>query len=178
MIHPVSISGRTPDPAVFSVDDERAGRRTRPVCERLASGEAAQVLAAAVLQRLEFGEGDLEVGASLFEVGPSGVDLGEEVLELSAFTGVVVVHVDDATDLLEREAETSPAQHEVEPGAVAAVEEPLGASPLGGEQAEGLVVPDRPMGDVELLRNLRDGARLVVDGWCRTGCHTRDDALR
>ncbi len=58
------------------------------------------------------------------ELGAPGGDLLEQVAQLALLAGLVVVHVDDAADLREVEAEPLAAQDEGEPDPVPGVEDP------------------------------------------------------
>ena len=87
-----------------------------------------------------------------------GADLVEEVLQLAGLAGLVVVHVHDAGDLVEGEAETPAAEDQLEPDPVALVEDPGACRGARGEQAERLVVPDGAQRDVVL----RARARVMV----------------
>ena len=95
------------------------------------SAERVEVPATADLPGVELGDRGLEVGAALLEVGAALVDLSEDVLELGPLAPGQVIEVDDRADLLEREAEPTPAQDEGEAGPVAAPIDPSGA--LAGE---------------------------------------------
>ena len=109
-------------------------------------------------------------------------------VELPRLARLLVVHVDDRADLLQREPEPLAAQDEVEPGAVPAVVDARGAAALGGDQAQVLVVADRAVGDPELLGDLGDRpgpvrrpAGSATVAWRRglgRGCHGAHRALR
>ncbi len=121
------------------------------------SAETAQVGPAGRLEHVELGERVVEVAAPLLEVGSAVVDLREDVLELAAPAARGVVQVDDRADLPQGEAQPLAPQDEAEPGPVTAVVDPRGAAALGGDEPEVLVVPDRAVGDPELVRDLGDG---------------------
>src|SRR5690606_40744790 len=100
---------------------------------------------------LELGQGVLDVPLAALQVGATVVDLGQQVAQLTGLAGLLVVHVDDRADLLEREADPAAAHDQREADAVAAVVDPLRAATLGGDQPELLVVAHSAVGDAELL---------------------------
>src|SRR6476620_9751042 len=156
----------------------------------MASAQAAQVVLAAALEVGELGEGVLDVLPAAFQLGAPVPDLAEQVGELTRLARLLVVHVDDRADLLEREPEPLAAQDEVQPRPVPAVVDPRGAAALGRDQAQVLVVAHGPVGDAELLGHLGDrpgapGQRCPTGvgagsggGGLGRGCHGAHRALR
>ena len=106
----------------------------------------------------------VDVAAAPGQLGTAYVDLVQEVLELAGLARLLVVHVDDGGDLVQREAETPAAQDQGEPDPVPVVEDAGRAAALGGEQPDVLVVAQRAQGDVVLRGELGDRPRLVVIG--------------
>src|SRR5680860_1472575 len=126
------------------------------------SSHTGEVVAAAPLDTVEVGKRFLDVAPALLQLVAAGGDLVEQVPQLSCLPRLFVVHVHDPGDLVEREPEAFAAQDEREPDPVAVPEDPLRAAPLGGEQAEVLVVANRAEGDVVVTGQLRDAPRLLV----------------
>src|SRR5680860_1261217 len=133
---------------------------------RWRSREPGEVLVATSLHEVELLEGRLDVTAALFEVGTAYADLFDQIVQLTGLAGLLVVHVHDRGDLVEREADPSPAQDQGEAHPVALVEDPGGAPTFRGEQAEVLVMSDRSRRDVVLRgeRSDAEGAVLVTHG--------------
>ena len=95
----------------------------------------------------------------IIEFGATAINLIEQVAQLPLLAGLLVVHVDDAGDLAEVEAEPFAAQDESQPHAVAGVVHAAGPDAFGREQTAVLVETDRPVGHVELVGQLGDRPR-------------------
>src|SRR5450759_5622930 len=134
-------------------------RYESPGVRRSPTIEGPQIALAAALELVELPERILDVASSAFEVRAPVVDLVQHIAELARLAPWLVIQVDDRADLLEREAEPLAAQDQVEPGAVAPVVDAHRRTTLGGDEAEVLVVADRPVRDGELVADLRDRPR-------------------
>ena len=72
-----------------------------------------------------------------------------------------VVHVDDLANLGQRHAEPFAAQDQPQPGPVAWTVDPAGADALAADQALGLVEPQGPGRNAEVVGELADGPGAV-----------------
>jgi len=115
-----------------------------------------EIVAAALLQRIELGQRLVEVVPLGLQGVAALVDIADQVLQLTAFAGLVVVEVEYVGDLGQGETEPLAAQDQLQPHPVPVVEDPRRAGSFRSEQTTILIEPDGAQRGVELRREFAD----------------------
>ena len=111
-------------------------------------GEASLTLG---FDGVEFLQGEINIVTLLFERFTALLNLLEEITQLSGFSRIEIVHLDDVPDFAQREAKAFAAENQFEAHPVSGTVYPPPAVSTWLQQAFILVKTDRPGRQVELL---------------------------
>src|SRR5687767_9854598 len=115
------------------------------------TAQPLQIGSAAFFKIIQFAQRLIQIPSFCQERLTTLADIGNQKGQLAALAGRFVIHVDHVGDLVKSEPEPLAAQDELEPDAIAGVEDPSGALPLRSEKPAVLVKPDGAQRGVELL---------------------------
>jgi hypothetical protein len=128
------------------------GSRTRFPRWLWSSRQPLEIVPAALLQRIQLGQRLIEVSPLRLQGVASLFDVADQILQLTAFTGLVVVEIEHVGDLGQGKSEPLAAQDQLQPYPIPIVEDPRRTGSFWSEQTAILVEPDGTQRGVELGR--------------------------